>query len=102
MISGLPLGVDINARSAWTFTHGTNILVAVVDDGIQLSHPDLKDRIASGLNYNWFNLNMNGNPMGANSMHGTAVAGLIAATANNGIGVSGVSPESQLVSWVVF
>ncbi|MCW5559342.1 MAG: S8 family serine peptidase, partial [Verrucomicrobiae bacterium] len=96
------IGPDLNARGAWAITRGEGVIVGVGDDGIQTSHPDLSTRMASGLNYNFFRGLATGAPASASANHGTAVAGLIGAEANNGRGVSGVAPKAQLASWVLF
>ena len=84
-------GVDINAPEAWKTTRGCpSVLVAVIDFGVEVSHPDLapnhNDRYATDYRY---------------SAHGTAAAGVIVAAGNNGIGISGVAPEVGFVSLAV-
>ncbi len=81
----------IDADSAWPkgFT-GLGVKVAVVDTGINLSHPDLAANIKG--NYNAINSKKSGND---DNGHGTHVAGIIAALDNN-IGVVGVAPKASL------
>lgn len=102
--NGFSKGADINARAAWPLTRGENVVVAVVDNGIELTHPDLKDRIQSAWNFNFGDFTTNAGPTGTagGQAHGTSVAGLIAATGNNQLGISGVAPNAQLSSWVIF
>jgi subtilisin family serine protease len=73
-----------HARAAAGFKNATGITVAVVDSGIDEGHPDLKDVIAEYKNF-----------IGRSAKdfvgHGTHVAGIVAATADNGVGISGVS-----------
>lgn len=84
-------GVDrINAENL--FNKGAGVGVAVIDTGIELSHPDLKANIIA--NKNCLSSIKNGNN---DNGHGTHVAGTIAAL-NNGIGVVGVAPESKLIA----
>ncbi len=74
-------------HSKWT---GRNVSIAVVDTQIERNHPDLRGRIASFKNFT---------PM-ANSnaeLHGTGVAGVIGAKANNGIGIAGIAPNAKLL-----
>ena len=72
----LPWGIArVNAPAAWSVTQGEGVRVAVIDTGIDASHPDLKDRVAGG--YNAFN--KNGSYFDDNS-HGTHVSGTIAAS----------------------
>lgn len=79
---------DINVLPVWnSYTTGNpKVIVAVVDEGVDLSHTDLAAN-CSTLNYNAINYN---NTVVAGS-HGTHVAGTIAAVNNNGIGVCGVA-----------
>jgi subtilisin family serine protease len=78
---------------------GQGVTVAVVDSGIDKTHPDLVDVvIPEGISFlsdpNPFPTT--GSPVGEG--HGTAVAGIIAATCDNGIGVCGVAPGARLLS----
>ncbi len=87
----LPWGVDrIDAELAWSYSTGLGVKVAVVDTGIDYTHPDLKDNCKGGVNI----LSSRRSPMDDNG-HGTHVAGIIAAS-NNSIGVVGVAPEASL------
>jgi len=100
--NGTPLGVDLNVRGAWSVTRGQRVTIAIADDGIELDHPDLIARTQGAPHYNFCRSEKNGAPAGALSSHGTAVAGLAAATSNNKIGISGVAPMARLASWVLF
>jgi len=82
---------DIDAPEAWSITRGAGVAVAVVDSGVDLTHPDLLTRLLPG--YDWVDddsvpLDLHG--------HGTHVAGTVAA-AENGVGVVGVSPEADVI-----
>jgi subtilisin family serine protease len=72
-------------------TTGKNVRVAEVDTGVEVDHPDLKGRIALARNFVDARTDVA-------ELHGTAVAGIIAARANNGIGIVGVAPESRLIA----
>jgi subtilisin family serine protease len=72
-----------HARAAAGFKNATNITVAVVDSGIDMGHPDLKHAIKEYKNF------LRGSDKDFVG-HGTHVAGIIAATAGNGLGISGV------------
>ncbi|MCL2042310.1 MAG: S8 family serine peptidase [Bacteroidales bacterium] len=88
-------GIDIGAESAWDITTGSpDIRVAVFDHGIQMNHPDLINNIY-GTGYD---ATSNTTPAVIWGDHGTACAGIVAAQQNNGIGVSGVAPDAQLMS----
>jgi hypothetical protein len=70
---------------------GRGVSVAVVDSGVEPDHPDLAGRIALSRNF------VDAGPEAA-ELHGTAVAGIIAADADNGIGIVGVAPEARLLA----
>jgi len=76
----------IGAPAAWDVTgHGaTSIRVAVLDSGIDANHPDLAGRVALSADFS-------GSGTGDRFGHGTAVAGIIAAGLNNGVGIAGIS-----------
>lgn len=87
----IPWGVArVHAEKAWPLTQGEGVKVAVVDTGIDCSHPDLKGQCAGGVNY----VDKDKPPMDDNS-HGTHVAGTIAAV-KDGQGVVGVAPKARL------
>jgi len=87
----LPWGVDrIDADLVWGITTGDPVKVAIIDTGIDLTHPDLKDNIKGG--YNAINSRKSAND---DNGHGTHVAGIIAAI-DNEIGVIGVGPKIDL------
>ncbi|MFS0823212.1 S8 family peptidase [Bacillus sp. 1P02SD] len=93
-----PEGVQlVQAPSIWNeSSQGEGIVIAVIDTGIDTSHPDLKDRIIAGRN---FTTDYKGDPdiFEDNNGHGTHVSGTIAASLNNE-GVVGVAPKAQLLS----
>jgi hypothetical protein len=72
------------------------VKVAVVDTGIDVNHPELKNKIIANHNV------MNPIQKGAVDVHGTHVAGIIAAEKGNGIGGYGVFPNAQIISIDVF
>lgn len=100
--NGVPLGADLNVRSAWAVSRGEGIVIALADDGVELDHPDLAARTKAALHYNFTSGERDGKPSSIFSNHGTAVAGLAAATADNKIGIAGVAPRANLASWVIF
>lgn len=95
--SMIPEGVRmIEAPVLWERTsRGKGNVVAVIDTGCQMDHPDLKDRIVDGRN---FTTDYEGDPTNYsdNNGHGTHVAGTVAATENT-TGIVGVAPDSQLL-----
>lgn len=94
---GNSAGVDIHAEAAWTITKGNrNIKVAVIDKGIDITHPDLRPNLTN-YSYDGTNSGLGGAPADNYSNHGTACAGIIAAKGDNNEGVSGVAPDCALI-----
>lgn len=82
---------DIDLPEAWEITKGdTNVIVAVVDEGIEYYHPDLMANMWPSLGYNFADDTVAIVP----GDHGTHVAGTVAANTNNTAGVSGVAGGS--------
>ncbi|MDD3692158.1 MAG: S8 family serine peptidase [Bacteroidales bacterium] len=93
--SGGISGADIKIEQAWTITQGrSEIRIAVVDEGVDLTHPDLFRNLETG-----FDATGNGTqgaPL-SGEFHGTACAGIIAAEKGNGIGIEGVAPNCKIL-----
>ena len=110
---------DIDAKEAWSVSTGSpDVVVAVIDTGVDVSHPDLAQNIwvnpgedCAGCRTNgvdddgngyvddwrgWDFVNGDNNPTDDNG-HGTHVAGTIAAAGNNGLGVTGVTWSSKVM-----
>lgn len=86
---GVP-GADIDAPEAWGYTTGSNtVIVAIVDTGIDTSHPEFSGRLLPGKRF------YDGGSSDSNVYddvgHGTHVAGIAAAAGNNGIGIAGMA-----------
>jgi len=102
------VGADARVFSAWDqgFT-GRGVLVAVVDDGFELKHPDLEPGLRTDLGWDFRDNDASPTAMGLDGFdedgqpradsHGTAVAGIIAAVADNGLGVAGIAHGSRVV-----
>jgi subtilisin family serine protease len=111
-------GADIRATAAWDRTTGSrNVIVAVLDTGFDLSHPDLIANIATNSaeipgnsidddgngyvddvrGWNWFEFNNDPDPVTAFDNHGTEVAGLAIAAGNNAVGIAGVAYGCRLL-----
>jgi subtilisin family serine protease len=94
--NGATAGEDIDAPEAWDTSYGdSNVVVAIPDSGIQISHPDLADRIVSP--WDAIDNDNDPSPVYASETHGTSAAGLICASNNNEIGVTGVAPWCSLM-----
>jgi subtilisin family serine protease len=106
---------DIDAPEAWGVTTGsTSVVIAVIDSGMDLTHPDLTPNLwinpdeipDNNLDddnngyiddiHGWNFVTNTASPMDDNG-HGTHTAGIVGASGNNAIGVSGVSPVVQLM-----
>src|SRR5262249_1352305 len=83
-----PMGID----TAWAQTTGGPVVVAVLDTGIDATHPDLAGEVQSGWNF----IGRNNNTADDNG-HGTHVAGIIGADGNNGVGTTGVDWSVSLL-----
>lgn len=83
---------SIGADKTWNkISNTTPIVVAVIDTGLNVSHPDLQGRIVAGYDY----VNQTADVVDV-SGHGTEVSGCIAAVTNNGIGIAGVGGISDI------
>ena len=93
-------GEDINVEDAWTTTTGSGVNVAVVDDGMQYSHPDLTANVppCPGLQCRNHDYTGGGDIDNPAESHGTQVAGIIAARDNN-IGMRGVAPQATIYGY---
>lgn len=91
---GHPGGVD--AETAWDASRGAGRVIAIVDDGVQFTHPDLLANLAPGQT-NVVAGSTNAAPAAAEDNHGTAVAGVAAAVAQNSLGVAGMAFESRIL-----
>ena len=85
-------GCSINVKDVWeNYTTGSNnVIVAVVDGGVDLSHPDIAAACVPAGSNGSYNFVGNNTKLTADA-HGTHVAGTIAAIRNNGVGVAGIA-----------
>ncbi len=89
---GGTVGEDINVREVWAAGHlGDGATVALVDNGMDVGHPDLAPNVIADRNYGYGGAAVY-NP---GNTHGTGAAGLIAAR-DNDIGVRGIAPRAQI------
>ncbi|MCX7373493.1 MAG: S8 family serine peptidase [Alphaproteobacteria bacterium] len=96
--AGGRVGMDIRVLEPWALYSGVGIRVAVLDDGVQATHPDLAaNMLASTGTLQSAPLRPGTGENGDN--HGTAVAGIIAARGNNALGGVGVAPEAGILAY---
>jgi subtilisin family serine protease len=87
---------QIKAREAWARgALGAGAIIAVVDTGVDLNHPDLNANLVQGVN-KVTGETCDPGPQDLNG-HGTHVAGIAAAQTNNGIGVAGTAPLAKIM-----
>lgn len=85
-------GADMNIFPCWAETAGKpEVIVAVIDEGVQYTHPDLAANMWEGIGYNFYDYN---NKITWGEGHGTHVAGVIAAVNNNNTGICGIAGGS--------
>src|SRR5688572_12940793 len=86
---------QIGATEAWSVSTGAGITIGIVDSGVDASHPDLAGKIDAQADC------VGGTCREGTARdrdgHGTVVAGIAAAHANNGAGIAGVAPDARLV-----
>ena len=92
-LGGTP-GADMKVEQAWNYATGSGIKVAILDEGVDLTHPDLQANLLTG--FDATGNNSNGAPQ-VNDPHGTACAGIVAAVANNNIGITGVAYNAKIL-----
>ena len=111
----------INVFDAWDkLPHNKDkVIIAVIDDGVNVDHPDFNDRIRvnndeipwDGIDndknwyiddYNWWNFAEHNNLVSSPWNHGTMVAGIIAASINNKIWISWIVPSVEIMPLTVF
>lgn len=90
--------IDISISKAWDYATGRGIKVAVIDQGIELTHDDLVDNLYAKS----YDASTKSSPSGVYNTkskgHGTHCAGIIAAVSNNNIDIAGVAPNAKLIS----
>jgi len=92
------LNGDVSVSNAWDYAKtNKKVKVAVLDSGVQADHPDLKANINAGS----YDFVKDTDKMSDSNGHGTHVAGIISAVANNNIGIAGVSYNADLLCYRV-
>jgi len=83
---------ELEVLQAHRLSQGAAVRIAIIDTGVDYQHPDLQGRIIAQRDF------VAGNGEFTGDRHGTEVAGVIAATADGGLGVLGVAPKSRLIA----
>lgn len=104
----------VNAVNAWAKAKGDGMVIAIVDNGVNSTHPDLQGKLLQGYNFitrTGRGTNTQSPAFGARcanaaqqngsaptmSYHGTTMAGIAAAATNNSVGVAGVAPNASIL-----
>lgn len=113
-------GEDVKAMEAWEISAGSpDIVIAILDDGVDIDHPDLKANIWKNPNssepdlngWNFYDDNNDPRPskftppyyvMDGNDIHGTPCAGVAAAVGNNTTGVTGIAYKCKILPVKIF
>lgn len=88
----------INVQGVWPEYTGAGVTIGFIDAGVQYTHPDLNDNYNSTLDYDSQSNTDDGAPRTSSDNHGTATSGVAAAEGNNGLGVTGVAYDADIVS----
>jgi subtilisin family serine protease len=84
---------ELGVVQAQRRSRGVGVRIAVIDTGVDFSHPDIKARVIETHNF----VDANAGQF-QNDRHGTEVAGVIAAVADNGLGIVGIAPEAHVIA----
>jgi hypothetical protein len=90
---GLQRGFEqMDVAGAHPWSRGDGVKVAIIDTGVDIRHPDLRDNVAAAANFV-----DSDDQQFQRDRHGTEMAGVIAAVANNGVGIVGIAPSARLL-----
>jgi len=95
--NGAFTGIDPQILPAWARDNvGSGVVVGMVDDGLETTHPDLAPAYDSADSFNFGTGSTNPNPVNPDDDHGTATSGLVGARGGNRTGLTGTAPFSSL------
>lgn len=119
-LAGGLAGEDVRAKDAWEISRGSpDIVIAIIDDGTDIDHPDLKSNIWKNPDtterdvhgWNFYNDTDDPRPqkfsppydeLSGNDSHGTPCSGVVAATGDGPLGVVGIAPRCRILPVKVF
>lgn len=85
---------DMQIDEAQNIATGKNVSIAVIDTGVDFSHPDLIDQVSSHENFS-----SSISTGFENDQHGTAIAGIMVAKQNNKTGIMGIAPDAKVIAY---
>ena len=94
---GAVTGIDANVVDVWDKFKGSGVRLALVDDGLQYTHPDLAPNYVASLSHDFNRNSSDPMPDVKADDHGTSCAGVAGGRGGNGLGISGVAPLASLV-----
>ncbi len=93
---GGTVDADMDVDNAWAFASGQGVKIAIIDEGVELTHPDLVANLLPG--YDATGNSSNGAPnISTDDSHGTNCAGIAGAVANNNKGTAGIAYNSKII-----
>lgn len=92
IFNGQSINAHVNVEEAWKYTQGEGVIVAIIDDGVDIDHPEFAGRIVSPRDVALDNNDPR--PKGINDSHGTCCAGVALA---GGVAASGIAPKALLM-----
>jgi thermitase len=90
-------GSDIKTEKAWSQADGNGVVIAILDDGVDETHPDLKDKIVKPYDATLLAGGGSGQKPGPADTHGTQCAGIAAAITDNIEGIAGVGYKAKIM-----
>ncbi|MDP3919206.1 MAG: S8 family serine peptidase [Candidatus Omnitrophota bacterium] len=105
----------VRAEEAWAYTRGEGVTIAVIDSGLDTSHPDIADNVFQNLvelngtagfdddgngfidDITGWDFVVNDNDPNDFNGHGTHVAGILGAVADNALGIAGIAPKAKVL-----
>lgn len=99
--TGFPIGtpgVDLNMQAVWDLQTGSeDVVVCILDTGVDTDHPEFAGRIVPGYDFQFDDNDPNPIPGEDGGAHGTACAGIVGASGNNGMGVAGIAWNTKIM-----